>query len=404
MKVSVRGGIFDLLAFRGLPGQRKKRIAQASAQPLPLHPVNQLAQQLHPAKLQLVVTAVRDETKSTRTFRLAPNPDSDTESLPTFRAGQYVSLKANWDGSHITRPYSISSAPFEAQGEGGFYEITMRKDDNGFFTPYVWDAWRAGTKVESSEPVGFFYYEPLRDATKVVGLAGGSGITPFRSMAREIVHGDLDADLLLLYGSSDEEDIVFYDELKQLEGMADGKVRVVHVLSCDVVSLEGCEQGFITADVMRKYADVENSSFFVCGPQAMYPFVESELTKLELPPRKVRWEVYGERKEIATYPGFPTEAVDRMFQLRVHMGGMIVEIPAQATETILVAMERAGLAAPSQCRSGECGFCRSLLTSGDVFVVPDSDGRREADKQFGFIHPCSSYPLSDLELKVPREA
>jgi len=36
-------------------------------------------------------------------------------------------------------------------------------------------------------------------------------------------------------------------------------------------------------------------------------------------------------------------------------------------------------------------------------VVPDSDRRQAADKQFGFIHPCSSYPLLDLELNVPRE-
>jgi ferredoxin len=93
--------------------------------------------------------------------------------------------------------------------------------------------------------------------------------------------------------------------------------------------------------------------------------------------------------------------VGKTFQVRVHLDGQTAEIPAKAKETVLVAMERAGLAAPSQCRSGECGFCRSLLISGEVFVVPESDGRRAADKPLGFIHPCSSYPLSDLELKVP---
>ena len=66
-------------------------------------------------------------------------------------------------------------------------------------------------------------------------------------------------------------------------------------------------------------------------------------------------------------------------------------------------MERANLAPPSQCRSGECGFCRSLLVSGEVYVLPDSDGRRAADRQFGYIHPCASYPLSDLEVTVPRD-
>ena len=48
MKVRIRGSIIDLLAFRGLPGKRKKRFARASAQPLPVHPVNELAARIHP--------------------------------------------------------------------------------------------------------------------------------------------------------------------------------------------------------------------------------------------------------------------------------------------------------------------------------------------------------------------
>lgn len=402
MKVSVRGHIFDLLAFRRLVGQRKKRIARAPARPVPVHPVNQLAQQLHPEKLHLVVSAMKDETQTTRTFRLMPDPASDTHGLPYFRAGQYLSLKVGVDGVRITRPYSISSAPFEALGKDGFYEITIRQVRDGFLTKYIWAHWQIETKVESSAPVGFFYHEPLRDASKIVGLAGGSGIAPFRSMAREIAFGDLDAELLLLYGSSDENDIAFYDELKELERKAAGKIKVVHVLSCEQVSLQGCEQGFITADIVRKYADVDNSSFFVCGPQVMYPFVAGELAKLGLPRRRMHREAYGEVRDIARYAGFPMAAADQVFQLKVHIDGVTAEIPAKAVETILVAMERANLAPPSQCRSGECGFCRSLLLSGDVFIVPESDGRRAADKQFGYIHPCSSYPLTDVEIQVPR--
>jgi ferredoxin-NADP reductase len=406
MKVSVRGYLFDLLAFSRLSSLRKKHIARAPAQPVPVHPVNALAQQIHPDKLHLVVTAVQDETPTSKTFRLAPEPGTATKALPPFRAGQYLSLKVAVDAARITRPYSISSAPFEALGPNGFYEVTVKRVADGFLTAYLWDHWQVGTRVESSAPAGFFYYEPLRDAQQVVGLAGGSGITPFRAMAREIVHGGLDVQMLLLYGSSDEQDILFYDELKALEAQSAGKVRVVHVLSCAEVSLAGCEQGFISAEIMRKYADVDGSrsSFFVCGPQVMYQFLEGELAKLNLPRRRVRWEAFGEVKDIAHYAGFPPEAVGKALRVQVHINGTSAEIPAKATETVLVAMERANLAPPSQCRSGECGFCRSLLLAGDVFVVPESDGRRAADKEFGHFHPCSSYPLSDLEVKVPQTA
>jgi ferredoxin-NADP reductase len=401
MKVSVRGSIFDLLAFRGLPGKRKKRFANASARALPVHPVNQLAQQIHPPKLHLVVTEIREETGTTKTFKLAPAPDSETTALPHFRAGQYLSLKGTVDGARITRPYSISSAPCEASGRDGFYEITIRQVEGGFFSDHVLGSWRVDTPVQSSSPVGLFYHEPLRDSRKIVGLAGGSGVTPFRSMAREIIFGDLDAELLLLYGSSDEQDIVFYREFKELEGKSSGRVRVVHVLSCEQVSLEGCERGLITAELIERHADAENSSFFVCGPEMMYRFLEAELAKLGLPRRRVRREVWGELTEVASQPGFPSEAVGRTFRMKVKMDGVSSEIPAQATETLLVAMERAELAPPSLCRSGECAFCRSLLLGGDVFIAPESDDRRAADRKLGYIHPCASYPISDLELEAP---
>ncbi|MGD9100752.1 MAG: flavin reductase family protein, partial [Anaerolineae bacterium] len=401
MKVNVKGHIRDLLAFRRLVPKRKKRIAKSSPQPLGVDPMNKLARQLHPQRQHLVIAAIKDETKTTRTFKLVVDADSVTKELVYFRAGQYLSLKVAVNGVSITRPYSISSAPSEALGADGFYEITVRKEPGGFLTTHMWDHWQVGTRVTSSGPCGFFYYEPLRDAAKIVGLAGGSGITPFRSMAREIARGEMEAELLLLYGSSDQEDIVFYDELEALAQKMPGKFQVVHVLSCEEVSLQNCEQGFITADTIKKYADVAHSSFFICGPQAMYEFVAKELATLDLPARRIRREVFGEVKDITQSSGFPPVA-GQTFQLKVHVGGVTTTVPAQATETLLVAMERANLAPPSQCRSGECGFCRSRLVEGEVYISPENDGRRAADRQLGYVHPCACYPITDLEIAVSR--
>jgi ferredoxin-NADP reductase len=325
-----------------------------------------------------------------------------TRELAYFRAGQYLSLKVQVDGNPISRPYSISSAPFQALGPDGFYEITVRRIETGFFTSYLWDNWTVGTRIESSGPCGEFYYEPMRDAQEIVGLAGGMGITPFYSMAKEIVHGDLDATLLLLYGSSDKDEIVYQEELKALEEESDGKFKVVHVLSCDDLPPDDCEQGFITADLIKKYANPENSSFFICGPQPMYEFLMGELEAFRLPKKQIRREVLGMTSDITREPGFPREAADKRFQLEVHIGSVTTKIPALASEPVLVALERAGLAPPSQCRSGVCGFCHALVLSGDVFVHPDRDGRRAADRGFGYIHPCASYPVSDLEISVSR--
>jgi ferredoxin len=206
----------------------------------------------------------------------------------------------------------------------------------------------------------------------------------------------------LLYGSSEEDDIIYYDEFKELEKKYPNKNKVVHILSSDIVSLEGCEKGFITKEIIEKYCDANSSTFFICGPQIMYNFVEEELKKFNLPVKRIRREAFGEIKEILSNPDFPQDVADKVFKIKTHIGSLIKEIPAKATESVLVALERANLNPPSKCRSGECGFCRSLLISGDVYISPVSDWRKAGDKKFNYFHPCASYPITDLEIKIPR--
>ena len=399
--IIVKSNTRDLFAFTKLVPNRKKRFEKASSEPITKDPMNELALRLHPIRLYLIISDIKDETKSTKTFKLKPDPDTNTKELAYFRAGQYLSLKVQVNGVAITRPYSIASSPSDALK--GFYEITIRKEEPGFLTGYIWDSWKVGTKVESSGPEGFFFYEPLRDLKQIVGLAGGSGITPFRSIAKEIVEDKLDAKLTLLYGSSEEDDIIYYDEFKELEKKYPDKIKVVHVLSCEEVTLEGSELGFLTSDIIEKYCDVNKSSFFICGPQVMYNFVEKELGKFNLHHKRVRREAFGEIKDILSNPDFPQDIADKVFKIKTHIGSLIKDIPAKATESVLVALERANLNPPSKCRSGECGFCRSLLISGDVYISPVSDWRKAGDKKFDYFHPCASYPITDLEIKIPRK-
>lgn len=398
--ITVSSNTKDLYNFMKLVPNRKKRIEKASNEPIKSDSINDLARALHPERQYLIIKEIKDETKSAKTFKLLPDPESNTKRLAYFRAGQYLSLKVTVNGVEVTRPYSIASSPNDSQK--GFYEITIRKEEHGFLTNYIWDNWKVGTKVVSSGPEGFFYSEPLRDTKHIVGIAGGSGIIPFRSMVKSFIEKKIDAKLTILYGSSEEDDIIYYNEFKQLEKEHPDKLEIVHILSCDEVSLEGCETGFITAEIIEKYCDVKNSTFFICGPQVMYNFVEKELTSFKLPGKRIRREAFGEIKDIVNYPGFPKEVAEKTFKIIAHVGDIKEEIPAKATESVLVAMERANFAPPSKCRSGECGFCRSLLISGKVYVSPVSDWRRKADKKFNYFHPCYSYPISDLEIIVPR--
>jgi len=57
------------------------------------------------------------------------------------------------------------------------------------------------------------------------------------------------------------------------------------------------------------------------------------------------------------------------------------------------------LVVPAVCRSGECTYCRTRLLAGEVFA-PDRVYRRWVDIEYGYIHPCMSYPVSDLRIRV----
>ena len=78
-----------------------------------------------------------------------------------------------------------------------------------------------------------------------------------------------------------------------------------------------------------------------------------------------------------------------------------VTLEAAENETLLTAMERAGVPAPNKCRAGGCGYCHSKWLSGEFRVADGRDGRREADRKFGFLHPCVTYPLADMEIELP---
>jgi ferredoxin-NADP reductase len=394
--MKIKGFLKDVTGASRVTKARLNAFASASSAPEKLDPIAEVVKQWHPGKLDLVVKEIREASKTAKTVRFAR---ADGGKLPFFYAGQYIVLDFAIGESLISRPYSISSAPFEARGEDPFVEITVRRSrGDGFIADYINDSVKVGDTFKGLMGCGQFYYEPLRDAKHVVALAGGVGITPFASMAKEVAHGTLDMDLTILYGSVSSDDIVMKAEL---DAIRSDKVHIVHVLSGDEPDWKG-DRGFLTAELIKKYS-ADDTTYFICGPQVMYTFLREELKKLEIPQRRVRFEVFGQAKDITTFPGYPLELKDKTFNLTVRRGVHEDVIPAKATESLVVALERAGIRIETGCRSGECGFCRTKVLSGSVYVCPENDGRRAADRDFNYVHACAAYPTSDLSIKIPIE-
>ena len=305
-------GKFDMLKFKNMSKTREKAIQAAPAKEISGDfPINENAKALHPDFLELTIDSIIARNAA-KTFVLKR---ADGEPLPYFRAGQYISLKLPLDGSLVSRSYSLCSSPKEAPE--GKYAITVRANPGGFAADRLLSEMKVGDTVIASAPQGFFYYEDLRDAGHVVGLAGGSGITPFLSLARALADGIEDFDLTLLYGSRTEEDILFWGELDEIARICP-KFKVVHVLSDE--EKDGFEHGFISAELIQKYAPEGDFSVFLCGPEAMYRFLKPELQKLGLPERLFRRKLIDVTKTPWECEGYPQEARGKTFQITVRQG------------------------------------------------------------------------------------
>lgn len=383
-------------SIQDLARVRAEKIQAASDRPLPkTYPMNELVRALHPATQYLKITKIIDHGQDAKSFVFAPDADKGTKHLAYFQAGQYISLRMHIGDSYITRPYAIRSTPKQALE--GKYILTVKLVKDGFATPYMWNNWHVGTTVAASGPAGELFFEPLRDAHNVVALAGGSGITPFYSMAAAILDGTIDANLTILYGSRTHDNILLGDELAHIAKQTD-RVKVINILSDENIS--GYEHGFITREIIQKYAPKEYS-IFISGPSQMYQFVSKEIEQLHLASGRVRHELNGNTESPYNEPGYPASAKGKTFTLTVTTRDKTRTIPAQSGESILIALERAGIVAPSLCRSGICSACRSRIIKGQAFTPSKFDHRRAADKKYSYINTCVAYPISDLAIEVP---
>ena len=358
-----------------------------------------IAKALHPKRQYLKIEKVTVRADDCRSYTLVPDAEKGTKELAYFGAGKYLTVFETIEGMPITRAYSISSSPKDSLD--GKYVLTIKLVEGGLMSQYIFDTWEEGRSVEVSAPSGNFEYQELRDAKKVICLAGGSGITPFVSMANAIADGDEDFEMTLIYGSRNVDSILFKEELDALEKKCD-KIKVVHVLSEQKTKLpKGAEKGFITAELIKKYAPAEEKySIFLCGPQQMYAFVDKELEKLGLEKKYIRHEMFGEFHNPSTQEDYP-DGVPETVRITVTIQDKTYIIKGSSNDSVMQILEKNGLSAPARCRSGECGFCHSHLLSGKVYVPKALEYRRLADYKFGCIHPCCSFPLTDLEINVP---
>lgn len=345
------------------------------------------SERLHSKSLSLLVSSVFDTGKNAKVIRFV----SENGYLPPFEAGQYINIFTEIDGVRTSRPYSISSSPKQR----AYYEITVARVKDGFVSDFLLDDIKVGDRFEANGPAGVFRFQPVFHSRKSLFLAGGSGVTPFLSMTREIVDAALDRDVVMLYGCRSSGGALYDEELRAYsEKYPNFKYHLVISEKDD--SWNG-ETGFIDRNLIKRLVpDYAERTCYICGPQVMNDFCKTELQELGLPEKQIRREMFGTRRDIQNEPGWPENLTgDEVFNVKI--GERI--IPAKSGESLLTALECSGVRMNVCCRSGECSLCRVKLVDGKVFLAKGIL-QRYADEKYGYIHSCKAYPISDLEIII----
>ncbi len=342
----------------------------------------------HAMNLQLVVSDISDNSSVAKTIQFVAKKGL----LPVFQSGQYINIFTTIDGVRTSRPYSISSS----SKQRAYFEITVARIATGFVSDYLMDKIKVGDEFEANGPAGTFFFNPIFHSKKSVFLAGGSGITPFMSMAREVLGAGLDRQMHLIYGCRNEEVVLFKNELEELD-KKHSNFTFSLVLSDSPETYHGLK-GFIDAKMIKNLVkDTQEYTYYICGPQVMNDFCVRALDELGVPKRMIRREMFGAQQDITKEPGWPT-ALNGKEEFEITVDGD-KKIKAISGESLLCALERAGVRVNVCCRSGECSLCRVQLLSGNVFMARGVLSR-QADEKFGYIHSCKAFPISNMEIRL----
>jgi ferredoxin-NADP reductase len=200
------------------------------------------------------------------------------EDYPDYRPGAYfwVELpdRGHQDEKGLRRHISLVTSPTDV----GVVGLATRLRDSAFKRTLA--ELEVGDAVEVEEPKGSFLL-PEDTSVEYVFLAGGIGITVFRSMLRYIAARQLPYRITLVYSNRDRESTPFFDELGELEERIEG-LRVVLTMTDDP-GWEG-ETRHIDAEMLREHlGDLDGRAFFVAGPPGMAQGVEKMLHEAGLP-------------------------------------------------------------------------------------------------------------------------
>lgn len=305
------------------------------------------------AKIPVRVAEVVTVNALIKRFRFVAR---DGAELPAFSGGAHVVVEMDDAGTRRLNPYSLMSDPSDRSG----YEISVRRDDQGRGgSLFLHNNVTAGMEMVLSHPMNLF---PLDNrARKHLMIAGGIGITPFLAQIKQLVR--FGGSFELHYAARNPALAAYADALKAAHG---GKVNLYF-------DDEG--QQIPLADLLSRQP--LGTHLYVCGPKGMLNWVRQTATACGWPEHAVHFEEF-----LAPQPG-------KAFDVELTVTGKTIHVTE--TQSLLEAMEAAGVDAPYLCRGGACGQCETRVLRCDGELLHRDLWLTDAEHAEGTkIMPCVS--------------
>lgn len=272
--------------------------------------------------------AVRDLTADIRLFEIEPSQEF---ALPA--PGSHIDVSV-WIGDRAdVRSYTVVGPCAD-----GIYRIAVKRlGDGRGGSASLWRL-QPGARMSISQPRNHF--ELARGRPEYLLVAGGIGITPIYAMALALV--DADADFRLLYACRRRTDLALAGELRERVG-----ARLETFVSEEGARID------LQAEIARL---APGGELYVCGPVPMLDAAKRCWAGSGRPVDRLRFETFGSGGRLASEP----------FTVRIPRLGREIAVPRN--QTMLEALELAGVEVLHGCRRGECGLCALSILEVDGVV------------------------------------